>query len=274
MWCLVDVGGTKTRVALTTDRQTFGQPRVFPTPLDYQSGFGQIKLAVGELAGGGKLQGLIVGVPGVFDRAKTQLIQADNLPDWVGRSLTSEWAKEFAAAVHFENDAALVGLGEAVSGAGRGAAIVAYLTISTGVGGAKIEHGRIDQSAQGFEPGKEIINLTDNQTLESLVSGAALERRLGRPPNQVTDAQVWTELAHHLAVGVHNAILHWSPDLVVLGGSMIIKTPGIKLSEVITELTRLRTTLQLPLVPVVAASLGDFGGLYGGLALLNSKSVF
>ena len=34
----------------------------------------------------------------------------------------------------------MVGLGEAVHGAGRGNCIVMYMTISTGVGGARIVH--------------------------------------------------------------------------------------------------------------------------------------
>ena len=30
----------------------------------------------------------------------------------------------------------------------------------------------------------------------------------------------WEELAETFAIGLHNTILHWSPDRVVLGGSM------------------------------------------------------
>jgi glucokinase len=50
------------------------------------------------------------------------------------------------------------GLGEAVFGAGKGREIVVYMTISTGVGGARIVGGKIDASAMGFEPGHQIID--------------------------------------------------------------------------------------------------------------------
>jgi len=78
--------------------------------------------------------------------------------------------------VFIENDASIVGLGEAVSGAGMGEEIVVYITVSTGVGGTRIVSGEIDEHAYGFEPGHELINMQDS--LEDLVSGTAVEERL------------------------------------------------------------------------------------------------
>src|SRR6185436_9338463 len=57
----------------------------------------------------------------------------------------SELNKLFNCPVYLENDAALCGLGEASVGAGQGSKIMVYLTISTGVGGARIVGGKIDR---------------------------------------------------------------------------------------------------------------------------------
>ena len=160
-----------------------------------------------------------------------------------------------------------MGLGEARYGAGKSYEIVAYLTISTGVGGAKISGGAIDESAIGFELGAEIIDGT--HTLEELISGAAVERKYGMHPRDISDAKVWSELAHYLAIGLNNCIVHWSPDCVIVGGSMMNEI-GIHLPAVETELKKILTVYgSVP--PLLHASLGDLGGLYGALALSQKR---
>lgn len=82
------------------------------------------------------------------------------------------------------NDADLVGLGEAVYGAGKGYKVVAYFTVSTGVGGARIVNKRIDKGVFSFEPGWQYVygqglNSCNRQMydfLEFFVSGTALAK--------------------------------------------------------------------------------------------------
>ena len=82
-----------------------------------------------------------------------------------------------------ENDTALVGLGEATVGAGKGAAIVVYVTISTGANGARIVDGVLDRAAFGFELGEQLLGRAASAgTLEELVSGRAIQDRFGAPP--------------------------------------------------------------------------------------------
>ena len=59
---------------------------------------------------------------------------------------------------YLANDSDLDGLGEATVGAGKGFNIVAYITVSTGIGGVRIVGGKIDVSTYGFEPGHQIID--------------------------------------------------------------------------------------------------------------------
>jgi predicted NBD/HSP70 family sugar kinase len=175
----------------------------------------------------------------------------------------------FGAAVYIENDAAVVGLGEANWGAGRGFEIVAYVTVSTGVGGAKIVNGKIDEHAIGFEPGKQIIDVNTGKTLEQMISGKSLAERTGKLPKEITDEGVWDTEAWILAVGLNNMIVEWSPNCVVLGGSMITGEPAIpiiKTEKYLKEILKI-----FPEIPTLRkAELGDFGGLYGALAYLKN----
>jgi hypothetical protein len=66
-----------------------------------------------------------------------------------------------------------------------------------------------------------------------------------------------------------NSILHWSPDVVVLGGSIIVGPHNTLPLERIEK--KLRELLpHLPQIPKLKkATLGDLGGLHGAMALVR-----
>lgn len=143
---------------------------------------------------------------------------------------------------------------------------MAFLTISTGIGGGRVIDGKIDEAAWGFEPGHQL--LTEEKTLEDLASGTAFEKRCGMHPKDCTDQKLWDEEAVFLGQGLVNTILHWSPHIVVLGGGMT------KSWELFYE--RMMAYIQahlrvMPVPPVMQGTLGDQMGLYGGMALLRQK---
>ena len=108
-------------------------------------------------------------------------------------------------------------------------------------------------------------------TLENLVSGTALEERTGQKPYDIPQEDaVWDELAMYLAYGLRNTILYWSPDTIVLGGSMIVGDPRILLKDIIRHTEDvLEDTVPCP--KILDAELGDFGGLYGAMTLLQQR---
>ncbi len=282
MYILFDIGGTKMRIALSRDGVSFDTPVIVSTPKDFEEGMTVFeKTVAGLIAHNAEaIKAVAGGVPGPFDRNDGVLLAAPHLTKWVGRPLTARIGEICKAPAYVENDSALVGLGEAVVGAGRGFDIVAYLTVSTGVGGARIIRGRIDDSAHGFEPGHQIID-PDNSLcpecegndLESYVSGSAVAKRFGRQPKDIDVAHLWNdELPRFLAYGINNIIMHWSPDCIVLGGSMIVGNPAISLTRMEAYLKELGGIF--PELPAIKkAELGDVGGLYGALAYAKQKGV-
>ena len=153
-----------------------------------------------------------------------------------------------------------------------------YHTISTGVGGAKIENGKIDSYHLGFEPGKQVLDIDRTilgedilPTLENLVSGTAVEERTGEKPYEIpqTDA-IWDQLANYLAHGLRNTIFYWSPELIVLGGSMITGNPAIEIAN-IQKHTQNILGNEVAIPEIKKAKLGDESGLYGAMALLAEQ---
>ncbi len=278
MYIIFDIGGTNTRVAGSEDLVTYGTPVKFKTPLSYQEGFEALCDAIKTISGETKIEGLAGGIRGPLNKNKTGITNEVILTDWINHEITKDLTESFSAPAYLENDSAIVGLGEAVYGAGKGYKIVAYHTVSTGVGGARYVDERLDITSIGFEPGHQILDIDrsilgkdTNHTLENLVSGKALERRKGCKPYEVPQSDpVWDELAYYLANGLRNTILYWSPDAIVLGGSMVVGNPRIYREDIIRHTEEVLAGF-VPCPVILDATLKDEGGLYGAMALLKQN---
>ncbi len=279
MYILFDIGGTKMRVVSADRKKFLGEPMVVNTPKDFNEGINTLKNIIEKLSAGAPIEAIVGGIAGPLNQDKSALEESPNLGGWKGHNIKNALAEAFHAPISLENDSALVGLGEANYGAGRGKSIVVYLTISTGVGGVRIVDGNIDNSTQGFEPGHQIIDpdntlcqSCEGNDLESYISGTAVEKRFGKKPFDIHDDAVWDEIAKFLAYGLNNTIMHWSPEIIILGGSMM-KEVGIPIPAVQKHLTNiLKIFSKIP--EIKKADLGDFGGLYGALSYARTHYYY
>ncbi len=256
MYLVFDIGRTNTRIAVSQDGKNLDEVETTNTLENFPEAISSFKKIALKLTKGQKITKAVGGV---------RRLNHPTIPLWVGEPLKETLEKSLETAVYLENDSALAGLAEATVGAGKGKKIVAYITVSTGIGGVRIVSGKIDANSQGFEPGNQIINLEMGQTLESYISGDAIQKKFNQKAEQVKDSNFWDDTAKILAIGLNNTIVFWSPDVVVLGGSV---TESILIDKVKLYLKDL---LQIyPQIPeVVRAGLGDKGGLLGCLAYLN-----
>lgn len=270
-----DIGGTSTRVALSDDGETLSASSSFATPAKVETAVDAIATWV-EAHATSPVQAASGGVRGTLLEDHEGIERDGILAKWVGVPLRTLLARRLACSVILENDTAMAGLGEALLGAGQGAEIVVYHSIGTGVGGVKIENGTIDRASVGFEPGHQVLDIDRTvlgedvpPTLENLVSGRAVEQRMKTKPEQIDqDDVIWEELAGYLGQGLRNTILYWSPEMIVLGGSMIVGEPRIPL-EAIRRATvaALDGVAECPFITI--AKLGDTAGLHGALTMLK-----
>ena len=269
------------RVATSGDGTLLDQIKSFDTPKNFDEIFSLLMPFKRE-----GIKAVLCGIAGVLDKEKLMLLRSPNLPEWVGKPIKKKLQEFFNTQVYFENDAALAGLGEACYGAGRDYGIVSYLTISTGIGGARIVDKKIDANSWGFEPGQQIIDLdvtiwpesknfnSENLTLgsiESYISGSALGVRYGAYPFEIKDPQIWNEVEKLLAVALNNVIVFWSPDIIILGGGMVLDS-AISVDNVKNNLKK--SFKVFPELPVILkAELGDKSGLYGGLKMVDKVKL-
>ena len=146
----LDLGGTKTlAVVATVEGGILGQSRM-PTPhggraelvealcAAVAAAAADAGIAVRDAAGVG------VGVPGPTDPRAGVLLDPPNLPaDCRDLPLGAILGARLGLSVSVENDANAAAVGELRFGAGRGAADMIYITMSTGIGAGIVADGRL-----------------------------------------------------------------------------------------------------------------------------------
>lgn len=266
MYLVFDIGGTKARIGFSKDGKQLQETQILPTPQSFDKFLDQFVKITKNLQENNRVNILAGGIAGVFDKNQETLINAPNLSGWRNKPIKEKLQDAFRAPVFLENDAALAGLGEALKGAGQNKNIVAFIGVGTGVGGVRVVSGKIDAKVFGFEPGHQIINL-DGSELETLVSGAALEKKHNKPAENIQDQSVWEQAAKTLSLGLVNTIVHWSPDILVLGGSLMKNIPLEKITSHINHLLKI-----FPCPEITLSSLGELSGLYGALEYIHQNN--
>lgn len=276
MYLLFDIGGTKTRIAVSRNGKTFTDPKIYPTPQNYEEGIERFVHTAKALAGIHKIKYAIGGVAGALINDNSSFYNIGKLPDWIEKPIKQDLERLLETQVILENDSALIGLGE-ISQMEQKPQIAVYITLSTGIGGVRIIDGRIDKSKFGFEPGRQIINfvekkdgkVTEIKTWEDLAAGIAIEKKYGFKPEEIVEDKVWDELSEYTAIGLTNTILHWSPDIVILGGSMM---NSLSLDRIEYYLKKYLTIFKT-LPKLEKAKLEDLGGLYGALEIIKQQEL-
>ena len=152
-------------------------------------------------------------------------------PGWSGTDLLGPLARAFGVPLVLETDVNAAALAEARH-AGRGWADLAYVTVGTGVGAGLMVAGRTVHGAGHPEAGHMPVRRRPGDAFpgscplhgdcaEGLVSGPALEARVGRPPAEVGSGHPCWELAgDYLAQVCMTLALTTAPARIVLGGGV------------------------------------------------------
>ena len=140
--CAVDLGGTRTRVALVAPDGRILAREVFPTPRDRPSAVTDAIAAALARVSGGVPRAIGISAAGPLDLGAGAIVSPPNLP-YDRLLLVRPLADAFGVPIALVNDARAGALGEHAHGAGQGYDDLVYVTISTGIGGGVIAGGRL-----------------------------------------------------------------------------------------------------------------------------------
>lgn len=290
----IDIGGTNTRVSLITeDYKVVGYESFSTSADDPIQTMNQIKSVID----GFDIETVGIGVscPGPLDLKKGVILTPPNLPGWHGFKLVETMKSMFNLDTYLENDANLAGLAEATISAGKEHDYVQYLTVSTGLGGGFVVNGEIYQGSRGFAqeianvilvPGGFHVGDLKPGSLESLSSGTGIVMRakeagiIVQHAGEVNDLakngndvclQIMNEAKEYLANAIAMLYAVLDPEIIVLGGSVALKTDGF-VEEVETLVKTKVYDVVAQNVKLVKATLCDDNGILGGAILAFNRS--
>lgn len=260
MYILIDIGGTKTRVASSVDKEALSEPIIFPTSQNFDTWFAELLSHVAALTYGRQVTAIVAGMAGIFSLDHSVIHTSPHLPNWQGIDLKYKLGGWFNCEAIIENDTALVGLGEAVFGTGKDHDIAVYITLSTGVGGVRIVDKKIDRNKFGFEIGHQIVD--GDKELEYYLAGSSHEKRFGMPSREIKDTAFWKEVTHYAGVLAANTTMYWSPSVIIFNGPVMNDLHIEEIEEVAKKFLHMYEVTP----SLVRGTLGDLGGIYGALA--------
>lgn len=216
----VDVGGTKTLVALFGKSGEILQQLKFPTAKTYPKFIKDLGGALKQVTAGNKIEAICVALPGLLDRQRGIGLEFGNL-SWRNIKIVSDVQKLLpGTSVLIENDSKLAGLSEALLVQTKYKKAL-YLTISTGIGDGIIINGIIDPDFVDSEPGHMVLEHEGKlKKWEDFASGRALVEQTGKLAQEITDEKIWYRFSKNLAKGMAVLVAALKPDVIIIGGGV------------------------------------------------------
>lgn len=255
MYLCIDVGGTKTLIALFDSRGQLLHTVKFLTNANqtkfYQALLQQIKVNF-VLS---DIKAVSVAMPGIVKH--NCAIWLGNLP-WHDFDIAKKLDQDFSLPVYVENDANLAALAEARNAKGRSL----YFTFSTGIGGGVIEDGSIVKRYADFEPGHiEYVYEGKKAEWEDLAAASAINEKFGKYVSDLTASAEWNEVVRRMLLGLVPITTSIKPARIIFGGPL-----GLHLNHYRTKLRREFIAALPPDISAprfLVAKYGNFSAIYG-----------
>jgi predicted NBD/HSP70 family sugar kinase len=232
-----------------------------------------------------RIDGVVLGVPGVVDAATSKLqLTTPNIPGLEGKALGDELRQRLGVTVTLENDVNLAAVGERWAGAARGVDDFAFLSVGTGTGMGLVLGGELHRGNHGAAGEVDWALAGTSDELDPSAEGvASLAARLVSAAGANTtisapyDARdvfaaarqgdrlardIVNQAARRIAAHIAPIAAVADPALVVLGGGL--GTNG----DLLLEPVRSLLAEWVPYPPrVEISSLGEAAVLTGALAV-------
>jgi len=305
----VDVGGTKVAAGLVdAGGEILSSERVrMIANASAQDGLDAVFRAISAAIAGSSaaVEGIGICAPGPLDPLTGVILNPPNLPCWRNFPLAELVKRRHPVPVRVDNDANAAALAEARWGAARGAKIVFYATIGTGIGtgivmDGSIYHGRTGAAGEGGHVSIDyhgpICPCGKPGCIEILASGTAITTRArdriragrdslmlelaGADPDRLTGetiakayaagdslaTELLSEAIEMLALWLGNMVDLLDPDVIVIGGGAAALYRSF-FDQLHERIAKVTVNPRAGEVPIFSAHYGADSGIAGGAAL-------
>jgi glucokinase len=289
----IDLGPTRTRLALADLRGERLADRIMPTPqrLGPQALLARIAGALRTLMDetgvpASRLAAVGAGAPGAVDRGRGLVTSAPNLSGWTQVPMRDLLESALQAPVQVENDVNLAVLGEHWRGAARGHDTCAFVFVGTGIGAGILIGGELHRGhhymageigVMCMGPQFVDVDYGERGCFETLAGLHGLAERWPQASRQ--DPAGWVsglfeaamsgdrrarkivdETARLIAIGVANVAAVVDPTLIVLGGALFAQAESL-----VHEVRKLVERIYPSPIEIVPSALGKDAPLSGSL---------
>ena len=258
MYLIIDIGGTKTLIALFNKRGRVLRKFKFKTPQKKTEFLAILKSALVPFSHKyhKKVSHLIIAVPGEIK--DNIAIKFGNRP-WKNLDFTQELKSLFNSQITLKNDADLATVYESSFHKG----LTLYLTFSTGIGGGLARRGVLAKNSASVEPG-HISYIYENQSAEweDIASCNAIGAKYGCQATSVRGESAYSDIARRVSLGLPELIQRYHPDTIVIGGPLALQFPHIK--DELRPLVRAKLPASRSLPRIVPAHRPKEAVIYGG----------
>ncbi len=218
MYLAIDIGGTKTLLAIFSNDGKIVQRHKFATPLEYADFLKTLQKEL-KLLRHHDFERIVVAVPARLDHEHGVAVAFGNRP-WERVPIRKDLEHILQAPVILGNDAKLAGLSEALLITHEFRKVL-YITISTGINSALIIDGKLDRNTLDSEAGQLLLEYNGRLTdWEDFGSGRAFQTKFGKRVSDITDPHAWYYIARNIAIGLVDLMATYMPEVIVLGGGV------------------------------------------------------
>lgn len=300
----VDIGGTKIAVGMIDDTGKIISRAESPTNADrgYPEALKRTEAMLFQVSKeiGASITGIGIGSTGPINPQTGEIGDVNFLPGWEGANPVRDLSQKFKVSAAIENDADAAALAEGSWGAGKNKKRLIYITVGTGIGAGLIFDGQLYRGVEYAHPeiGHHVVDSSGPECLcgfrgcwESLAAGPAMVHWIkSNAPQAYVQREDFTakhicDLAragdewalravqhegHYLGLGLANIVTLFTPDAIVLGGS-VMKSADLFLDVIQDTIRRSCRYVPWEKTTIALASLGEDANLIGAARVWHHR---
>lgn len=296
----IDIGGTKIAVGVVDEDGKVLASAECST--DAKRGFADAMDHITSMLrdcvqrSGASIDGIGIGCTGPVDPITGEIGDVNCIKEWKGANPVGELSSRFDVSVAMENDADAAALGESSWGAGRGREHMVFVTVGTGIGAGVLIGGKLYRGVDGSHPeiGHHVIDASGPSCYcgargcwEVLARGPAMTEwmraedgtRGSLTAKEICDlarngdalaAEAVEREGHYLGLGLANLVTIFTPEVIVLGGS-VMQSAALFMTTIHKTIRRMCTQVPSDRVELRTASLGSQTGLIGAARVWHHR---
>ena len=273
MYIAIDIGGTKTLLALFSERGHLVKRLKMKSHQDQNKWLSELNKFLPRILPlrRSSVHAVTISYPGVIENGHPK--KAPNLKEWNGEEIEAIIKSMFVGKnvnckIYYKNDADLGAFYECYGYIG----FSVYLTFGTGIGGGLVKSRRLMKESASFEPGHMMKAYKGKRMEWEKFSSSKAIRAANNDLDvtKISDKKALEDVACRMSIGISDIIKKYNPDQIILSGPITEVFPGFK--DTLMKLLEASLPKSFDVPNIYAAKRPQESVIYGAYLYGRSKN--